>query len=85
MINIYSEIEPLKAVLTHRPGIEIDSMPPSLMEELLFDDILYGENARKEHDLFTGVLRAFGIKVFDSQTLLYETIFSTQKMVNVLL
>ena len=74
MLKVFSEIGPLKSVLIHRPGKEIDDMPPSLMDELLFDDILYADRARMEHDLFTSVLKAFGVKVYDSLDLLFETI-----------
>jgi hypothetical protein len=38
-------------------GPEIDRMVPSMMEELLFDDILYGNRAREEHRRFQQVPR----------------------------
>ena len=46
--NLFSEIDPLEDVLVHRPGLEVDRMPPALMEQLLFDDIVYGDEARRE-------------------------------------
>ena len=42
-LNVNSEIGKLSSVLVHLPGAEIDRMVPSMMEELLFDDILFGE------------------------------------------
>ena len=39
-LEVHSEIGRLRRVLIHRPGFEIDWMVPSMMEELLFDDIL---------------------------------------------
>ncbi len=48
-LAIASEIGRLRSVMIHRPGLEIDRMVPSMMEELLFDDILYGDRAREEH------------------------------------
>ena len=44
-IQVDSEIGRLRRVLVHRPGQEIDRMTPSMMEELLFDDILDGIEA----------------------------------------
>ena len=49
-------------------------MPPSMMEQLLFDDILYGDEAREEHDRFTQVMRQAGIEVLDGETLLCEVL-----------
>ena len=42
-IRFESEIGRLRRVLVHRPGREIDWMVPSMLETLLFDDILDGE------------------------------------------
>ena len=73
-IGVHSEIGRLRRVLIHRPGLEIDRMVPSLMERLLFDDILDGENARIEHDSFTEILRSAGVETVDPQTLLAEAL-----------
>lgn len=73
-IGVHSEIGRLRRVLIHRPGFEIDRMVPSLMERLLFDDILDGENARAEHDSFTEILRSAGVETVDPQTLLAEAL-----------
>ncbi|RMH21437.1 MAG: hypothetical protein D6696_05770 [Acidobacteria bacterium] len=72
--EVHSEIGRLRRVLIHRPGLEIDWMVPSMMERLLFDDILYGEEARQEHDAFCGVLRAAGVETLDPQRLLAEVL-----------
>ena len=73
-IQVDSEIGRLRRVLVHRPGREIDWMVPAMMESLLFDDILDGDEAREEHDLFTQMLRQAGVEVFDSQDLLAEVL-----------
>jgi arginine deiminase len=75
-IHVDSEIARLRRVLVHRPGREIDWMPPSMMEQLLFDDILYGEEARDEHDLFCAVMRQAGVEVLDGQDLLADVLAS---------
>ena len=63
MVRVTSEIGRVRRVLVHEPGIEVDNMVPSMMEELLFDDILYGDRARDEHARFRRVLQLFGIEV----------------------
>src|SRR5690242_11214052 len=75
-IHVDSEIARLRRVLVHRPGREIDWMPPSMMEQLLFDDILYGEEAREEHDLFCAVMKRAGVEVLDGRALLAEVLAS---------
>jgi len=72
--RVTSEIGTLRTVLVHAPGAEVDRMVPAMMEQLLFDDILFGEHARAEHDAFTRVLAKLGIEVLDAQTLLEETL-----------
>jgi arginine deiminase len=69
-IRVDSEIGRLRRVLVHRPGREIDWMVPAMMESLLFDDILDGDEAREEHDLFLQVFRQAGVEVLDAQDLL---------------
>ncbi len=68
--RVDSEIGRLRRVLVHRPGREIDWMVPSMMERLLFDDILDGDEARDEHAMFCEVLRRAGVEVLDAQDLL---------------
>jgi arginine deiminase len=73
-IRVDSEIGRLRRVLVHRPGREIDWMVPSMMETLLFDDILDGDEAREEHDIFRRVLAQGGVEVLDSQDLLADVL-----------
>lgn len=61
-------------MLVHEPGPEVDRMVPSMMEDLLFDDILYGERAREEHGRFRRVLQLFGVEVLEAQDLLEESL-----------
>ncbi len=51
-LSITSEIGPLRRILLHRPGDEIRRMTPGMRQQLLFDDILYLDLARREHDAF---------------------------------
>ena len=51
-IQVYSEIAPLRRVLLHRPGQELEHLVPGFLERLLFDDIPYLKGAQAEHDRF---------------------------------
>src|SRR5450755_2061719 len=73
-LNVTSEIGKLSSVLIHLPGPEIDRMIPAMMEELLFDDILYGSRAREEHRRFQQVLGYVADDVLDIQDLLAEVL-----------
>jgi len=73
-LHVTSEVGRLRRVLIHRPGREIDWMVPAMMERLLFDDILYSERARHEHDAFRDVLRAAGVETLDPEELLAEAL-----------
>src|SRR5688572_8511468 len=71
-LNVTSEVGRLKRVLVHLPGREIDVMVPPMMEELLFDDILFGQVAREEHRRFQQLLRFIADEVIEIQDLLEE-------------
>ena len=62
-INVKNEIGKLKRVLLHRPGLELEQLSPSSLEDLLFDDIPYLEVAQKEHDEFADTLIENGVQV----------------------
>src|SRR3954467_7592218 len=69
-----SEVTPLRRVVVHRPGPELDAITPATMHELLFDDLPWLAAAQSEHDAFTDVLRARGAEGLELQTLLSETL-----------
>lgn len=73
-LSIFSEIHRLQQVVVHRPGPEVDLMVPAMMEKLLFDDILFGDLARTEHDQFRQVLARVADEVLDVQDLLQEAL-----------
>ena len=73
-LRVDSEIGRLRKVLLHRPGREIELMSPESAKELLFDDILWLKQARREHDQFADALRDRGVEVFYIQDLLAEVL-----------
>jgi arginine deiminase len=70
MVHVTNEIGRLRKVLMHEPGPEVDRMVPPMMEELLFDDILFGDRARDEHRRFRRLLQLLGIEVVEANELL---------------
>lgn len=74
MINVKSEIAPLKRVLLHRPGKELEHLVPNSLSELLFDDIPYLEEAQKEHDYFAKALEMEGVEVVYLENLVSEVL-----------
>lgn len=62
-INVKSEIGPLKRVMLHRPGKELEHFVPDEMMRLLFDDIPFLAAAQREHDCFADILRDNGAEV----------------------
>ena len=72
MINVKSEIMPLKKVLLHRPGNELLNLTPDSLGRLLFDDIPYLKIAKEEHDEFARILRENGVEVVYLEDLMTE-------------
>lgn len=73
-IDVRSEIRPLKKVLLHRPGSELEQLVPNSMEQLLFDDIPYLRGAQAEHDAFARTLREQGVEVVYLSDLTAQTL-----------
>jgi arginine deiminase len=74
MLDVRSEVGRLRSVLVHAPGAEVDQMVPDMMDELLFDDILFGERAREEHATFRALLTALDVEVLDMHDLLVQAL-----------
>ena len=73
-IHVTSEIGKLKKVLLHRPGNELLNLTPDTLSELLFDDIPFLPNAKKEHDAFAKALKDNGVEVVYLEDLMAETL-----------
>lgn len=71
-IFVYNEIGKLKSVLLHCPGEEIENIVPDYLRRLLFDEIAYLKQARKEHDQFANLLRGEEVEVLYLTELMAE-------------
>lgn len=77
-VGIYSDVDKLERVILHRPGAELDRLTPSNMEELLFDDLLWATQARREHDQFAHEIRSHGVEVLYFNDLLIQALENPQ-------
>ena len=72
--GVYSEVGKLRKVLVHRPELSLQRLTPANHDELLFDDVLWVEQAQREHDAFVELMRGRGTEVYYVQDLLAETL-----------
>ena len=77
-LGVHSEVGRLHRVMVHRPGLEHNRLTPSNAEELLFDDVLWVAQAKREHDAFCELMRDRDVEVFEAETLLAEALESPQ-------
>ena len=82
VINVKSEIAPLKKVLLHRPGNELLNLTPDSLGRLLFDDIPFLPEAQKEHDEFAHILKENGIEVLYLEDLMAEVLEMSDEIEN---
>ncbi len=73
-LRVDSEVGKLRKVIVHRPGLEHMRLTPSNAEELLFDDIIWVERAKEEHDAFCDVMLDRGVEVLYAEELLTEVL-----------
>ncbi len=74
-LRLNSEFGTLKAVLMHRPGVEIDRLTPYNNKEYLFEEVPYLEQMQKEHDEFRSLIKgATGATVYRLHELLMEVL-----------
>ncbi|MDQ1537589.1 MAG: arginine deiminase [Actinomycetota bacterium] len=74
--HVDSEVGVLHQVIVHRPGLELSRLTPDNVNELLFDDVLWADRARQEHDAFVGQLRERDVTVHYFHDLLSEALDS---------
>jgi arginine deiminase len=58
-VHVSSEIGRLRGVLVHSPGPELLAVTPSNRADYLYDDIIEGEAAQREHRRFIAILERF--------------------------
>ncbi len=76
--GVHSEVGTLRKVIVHRPDLSLKRLTPTNHDELLFDDVLWVEQAQREHDAFVQLMRSRGVEVFYVQQLLTETLEASE-------
>jgi arginine deiminase len=72
--SVQSEVGQLRQVIVHRPGLELSRLTPGNVHELLFDDVMWAERARQEHDAFVAQLESRGVVVHHFNELLGQAL-----------
>ncbi|MBY6090464.1 arginine deiminase [Pseudooceanicola sp. 502str34] len=75
--GVHSEVGTLRKVMVSRPSLAHERLTPRNCHELLFDDVLWVEQARRDHAEFVSQMRQRGVEVFDIQDLLAEALDKT--------
>ncbi|WP_035700983.1 arginine deiminase family protein, partial [Glycomyces tenuis] len=72
--GVHSEVGRLRKVLVCAPGLAHRRLTPSNADSLLFDDVMWVENAQKDHAEFVELLRARGVEVVELHDVLERTV-----------
>ncbi len=72
--GVHSEVGQLRKVMVCAPGVAHSRLTPSNCDQLLFDDVLWVENAKRDHFDFVTKMRDRGIEVVEMHNLLAETV-----------
>ncbi|HMN77826.1 MAG TPA: arginine deiminase [Burkholderiaceae bacterium] len=73
-LGVHSEVGKLRTVMVCRPGLAHQRLTPGNAEELLFDDVLWVQEAQKDHYDFVLKMRERGTEVIDLHEMLAETL-----------
>jgi arginine deiminase len=71
--GVHSEVGSLRKVLVCAPGLAHSRLTPRNCDELLFDDVMWVDNARRDHFDFVNKMRDRGVEVVELHDLLTET------------
>jgi arginine deiminase len=72
--GVHSEVGRLHKVVVCAPGLAHRRLTPSNADDLLFDDVMWVENAQRDHADFVNKLRTRGVDVVELHDLLAQTV-----------
>lgn len=72
--GVHSEVGRLRTVLVCAPGRSHERLTPTNCNDLLFDDVMWVENAKRDHADFVATMRDRGVEVLEMHDLLTETV-----------
>ncbi|ACC70279.1 arginine deiminase [Paraburkholderia phymatum STM815] len=72
--GVHSEAGKLRKVMVCSPGLAHQRLTPSNCDELLFDDVIWLSQAKRDHFDFVTKMRERGVEVLEMHNLLTETV-----------
>lgn len=72
--GVHSEVGMLRKVLVCSPGLAHERLTPTNCDDLLFDDVMWVQNARRDHFDFVSKMRERGVEVVELHNVLAETL-----------
>jgi arginine deiminase len=72
--GVHSEVGQLRKVMVCAPGRAHQRLTPTNCDALLFDDVMWVENAKRDHFDFMTKMRDRGVEVVEMHNLLAETV-----------
>ncbi|WP_347955302.1 arginine deiminase [Gordonia aichiensis] len=76
--GVHSEVGKLRKVLVCAPGLAHERLTPTNSDDLLFDDVLWVQNAKRDHFDFVTKMRDRGAEVVELHNVLAETMDDPQ-------
>jgi arginine deiminase len=71
--GVHSEVGRLRKVLVCSPGLAHRRLTPTNADDLLFDDVMWVENAQRDHADFVNKLKSRGVEVLELHDLVGQT------------
>ncbi|GAB6388563.1 arginine deiminase [Stutzerimonas marianensis] len=78
--GVHSEAGKLHKVMVCSPGLAHQRLTPSNCDELLFDDVLWVNQAKRDHFDFITKMRERGVEVLEMHNLLTETVSNPEAL-----
>src|SRR3954452_22024351 len=72
--GVHSEVGTLRKVLVCAPGLAHSRLTPTNCDDLLFDDVMWVQNAQRDHFDCMTKMRERGVEVLELHNVLAETI-----------
>lgn len=79
-LGVYSEVGKLKRVMVCAPGLAHTRLTPDNCDDLLFDDVMWVSQAKRDHFDFVTKMRERGVEVLEMHNLLSETLSNPEAL-----
>lgn len=71
---VHSEVGRLERVLVCAPGLAHERLTPTNCDDLLFDDVMWVDQARRDHAQFVSLLQERGVEVLELHAVLADVL-----------